>query len=295
MNPVSLFGHDLQSPIVIASGTLGYEVDAKLAKQAVVILKSLKEMNTPGNQQPRITEVIKSDILEIDKSYSISDLADTPGMVNCIGLQNPGVDGFIERYASRYQSLGGHFIASVAGNAVPEYSYVVSVLSAYSKLFLGLEINISCPNVKEGLVFGTDPKMTYGLIITLRQLTKMPLIVKLTPNVPDICEIAKAAVDAGADALSLINTIKVKAQMRDGRTIEGGLSGPMIFPIACRLVEQVCKKFPDIPVIAGGGVWCVEDVQTMLDLGATLVSVGTLNFTSPVAVLNLIREYKKKG
>jgi len=287
------FGHTLPNPIVISSGA--YKIDISesslmIKSVGALTIKSLKKTAIAGNPPPRGTGVCKEDILEC--YYPKDDLEDSKGIVNYIGLEGPGIDGFISQYALAYQKSGGRFIASAAGNSVAEYVYVVERLSALG-IFLAIEVNVSCPNVADGLVFGTDANMTYALISELRKRTKMPLIVKLAPNVDDICKIAEVALLAGADGLSLINTILVKARMKDGREIVGGLSGPIIRPIAKRLVKQVCNAFPNVPVIAGGGVWCLQDVLDMLSYGATLVGVGTLNFTRGDAVLNLINEYEQ--
>ena len=291
MEKTVFFGQELPNPFAIASGTWGYDINERIAKEVVFTPKSVKYLETPGNPQPRTSEVIRDDILEISAPYSIGDLADKRGMVNCIGLQQPGIDAVIEKYIQQYRSLGAKVILSVAGNAEPDYVYVIVKFGTCEDAVIAYEINVSCPNVERGLVFGTDPDMTFDLVETLRKLTQKPLIVKLTPNVENICDIVSAAIEAGADAISLINTILVKARMKDGREIRGGLSGPMIFPIACGLLRQVRREFPDIPIIAGGGVWSAEDARLMFDLGATLVFVGTLNFTRPDAIFRLIDKY----
>lgn len=294
-------GLRLTNPIVVASGTVDYKVNPELAGVAgVVILKSLKEKATFGSPQPRMAEVIKDDILEIDSNYTLDDLADTIGLVNCIGLQGPGYKGFIDQYLPWYSHIFGRFMISIAGNSVNEYVNVLTGLRPFLGSFIAIEVNISCPNVEGGLAFGADPQLTFELISQLRKILSdkpKPMIVKLTPNVSEriLLSVAGAAVGAGADALSLINTIKVTAQMRDGRTITGGLSGPIIFPIAQKLVWQVCNAFPKVPVIAGGGVFTAEQAKKMLDSGATLVSVGTLNFTRPDAVSNLIRDLESNN
>jgi len=292
MKPVWLFDTELRNSIILSSGTVRNDFDRQLAEAVgAVTLKSQKPKPVFGNPQPRICGIRKTDIIEIDSNYSIDNLDDEPGMVNRIGLQNCGVDKLIEKYVPVYREMDVRIIASIAGGSIADYQYVLTRFGSCEDAFLGYEVNVSCPNVKDGLTFGSSPTMIRFLVQSLRHMTDKPLFVKLSPNVSNICEIALAAIDAGADGLSLINTIKVKAKMSNGREIEGGLSGPMIFPIACRLLSQVREALPDIPIIAGGGVWCTKDVKKMLNLGATAVSVGTLNFTRPDAVLNLIEDY----
>lgn len=289
---------DIPRPIIIASGTQSYDIDPEITSRVgATTLKSIKPLPTAGNPPPRIAEVKRKDILEIlGCPCQIEELADRVGMVNSIGLQQPGVDAFIAEYIPQYENLQNpRIIASIAGNSIDEYVYVLLKLNLFDKLFMAYEINVSCPNTQEGMLFGQNPTLVSELVSMLKKLSPpcFPLIVKLTPNTDDICAVAGAALEAGADGLSLINTILVKARMRDGRVIQGGLSGPIIRPVAQRLIEEVCTKFPSVPVIAGGGVWNIKDVFDVLAAGATAVSVGTLNLKGSKCVLELVSQYEK--
>lgn len=303
---VELFGHTLPNPLVISSGTFGYglgQTGVALGQIGAITLKSLTVKPRAGNPPPRIAnpaEVRKEDILGLDPNYHLDDLEDSLGFVNSIGLQNCGIDNFLNDYACGLKFAATHcfepsgygepvrFIASIAGESIEEYVCLTEKLQPCADWLLAIEVNVSCPNVERGLVFGTDRDLTHDLVSALKPISRIPLIVKLTPNVSDIRAIAAAALSAGADGLSLINTIKAKVKMRAGGEITGGVSGPMIRLVARRLTQKVCQTFSNVPVIAGGGVWCKEDVQARLDLGATCVGVGTLNFMGEGAIMRLL-------
>ena len=295
---VELFSQELVNPLIASSGTIGFEevCDGSIdfSKIGAVILKSIKPDPVFGNPPPRVSEITKEDVIEC---YYLEDLEDEIGFINRIGLQGPGIDAFIIDYAPkmrraikvRYDAeYPLRIIASIAGGSIDEYMILTRYLEdACSDFLFALEVNISCPNTADGLVFGTNADLTFELIRTLRNKWLKPLIVKLTPNTEDICAVAEAVLRVGADAISLINTVKCKARMKDGHIIEGGLSGPIIRKIARKLVKEVCERFPTVPVIAGGGVFYKEDVLAMLELGATAVGVGTLNLTGKNAIIEL--------
>ncbi len=272
----------MKNPVTCASGTFasGHEYSdfVDVSALGAVTTKGVSLHGWQGNDTPRIAE--------------------TPsGMLNSIGLQNPGVDHLIEHDISWLNNVGASTIVNVCGHSIDEYAAVIELLEdapvdAY-------EINISCPNVDEGgMALGTHIPSVERVVGLCRAATKRPLIVKLTPNVTDICEIACAAESAGADALSLINTVSgmaIDAHTRRpqlGR-VAGGLSGPAIKPIALRMVWQ-CFGAVDIPLLGMGGITCGIDAVEFMLAGATAVAVGTANFTNPYAtieVLNGIIDY----
>lgn len=213
------------------------------------------------------------------------------GMLNAIGLQNPGIDVFVERDVPYLKKAGATIIVNVCGKSEKDYVEVVERL-ADEPVDL-LEINVSCPNVKEGgIAFGQDPKALYEITKAVKAKAKQPIIMKLSPNVTDITEMAKAAVDAGSDALSLINTLtgmKIDIERRDfvlaNKT--GGMSGPAIKPVAVRMVYQVANAV-DVPIIGMGGIATAEDALEFIMAGATAVSVGTANFIDPATTLEVV-------
>ncbi len=273
----------LKNPVLTASGTFGYGTEfAELfdaAKLGGIVTKTVTLEPREGNPMPRIAE--------------------TPaGMLNSIGLANVGVKRFLSEKLPRLESLDTRVIVNVAGNTVEEYARVVREVQSHPRVD-ALEINISCPNVeKGGLAFGTDAKATEAVTAAARRSTKKPVIVKLTPNVTDITEIAKAAVSGGADALSLINTVlgmAIDIETRRPRIARctAGLSGPAIKPIALAKVYQV-RSAVSVPLIGIGGIMTGGDAIEFLLAGATAVQTGTLHFIEPdgpVRVLEGIEAY----
>ena len=241
-------------------------------KLGAVSKKGVANVPWPGNPTPRVAEV-----------YG--------GMLNAIGLQNPGIDVFVERDVPYLKKAGATIIVNVCGKSEKDYVEVVERLSDEPVDLL--EINVSCPNVKEGgIAFGQDPKALYEITKAVKAKAKQPIIMKLSPNVTDITEMAKAAVDAGSDALSLINTLtgmKIDIERRDfvlaNKT--GGMSGPAIKPVAVRMVYQVANAV-DVPIIGMGGIATAEDALEFIMAGATAVSVGTANFINPATTLEVV-------
>jgi len=274
---VEVAGLKLRNPVMPASGTFGYGQEfapyLDLQRLGAIVTKGLSLKPKAGNPMPRIAET-------------------TSGMLNAIGLQNVGVDAFIADKTGAYRELDTPVIANFFGNTLEEYGEVARRLADVAEV-AAVELNISCPNVKQGgIVFGTDP-CAAAEVVTLvrRQLTK-PLIVKLTPNVTDITVVARAVEEAGADAISCINTITGMAvDIRSRRpkiaNRTGGLSGPAIRPIAVRMVHQVVQAVT-IPVIGIGGIMTASDALEFLIVGASAVQVGTANFVDPAAMLTII-------
>ena len=275
----------LKNPVMTASGTFGYgdEYDefVDLNKLGAIVVKGLSLKPKQGNPPPRIVE--------------------TPsGMLNAIGLQNIGIDSFIKKKMPFLRECKTRVIANFFGDSIDEYVEAAEKLSLVKGID-ALEMNISCPNKQAGwIVFGTDPKVTHKVVHAVRESTKLPLIVKLSPNVTDISHMAKVAEDAGADALSLINTLSgmaIDIQSRKPKlaNITGGLSGPAIKPVALRMVWECFKKVK-IPIIGMGGIISSDDAIEFLLAGATAVAVGTANFINPSVTADIIsgiRSYMK--
>lgn len=273
---VDLCGITLKNPVMTASGTFGsgeeYSEFVDLNGLGAVVTKGVANVPWEGNPTPRVAEV-----------YG--------GMLNAIGLQNPGIDLFIERDIPFLKKFDTRIIVNVCGHTAEEYIEVVERLS--DQPIDMLEINISCPNVREGgIAFGQDAKMVEAITKEIKQHAAQPVIMKLSPNVTDITEIAKAAEAGGADALSMINTITgMKIDIRTrcfalaNRT--GGMSGPAVHPVAVRMVYQTAQTV-QIPIIGMGGIMTAEDAIEMILAGATAVSVGTANFTNPRATAEII-------
>lgn len=259
----------LRNPILVASGTFGYAREMQafvdFAKLGGLIPKTITPLPRIGNPPPRTVET-------------------SAGMLNSIGLDNDGLDAFIEKHLDYLLSLGTAVIGNIAGKNTDEFVLMAQRLSEVPGL-AGLELNISCPNVSGGVDYGTDPKMTEAVVAAVREATSLPVIAKLTPNVTSVVEIADAARRGGADAVSLINTFQGMAvdwKRRKpvlGNGI-GGLSGPAIKPLALRIVWQVASKV-DIPIIGVGGIASIDDVMEFLVCGATAVQIGTANFYNP--------------
>lgn len=279
---VTLAGVTLKNPVMTASGTFGsgmeYGEFVDLSALGAVVTKGVADRPWPGNPTPRIVETAS-------------------GMMNAIGLQNPGIDVFTSRDLPFLQKYDTKIIVNVCGHSTEEYLNVVDRL-AEEKVDM-LEINISCPNVKEGgIAFGTNPGSIEKITSEVKKHAKQPVIMKLSPNVTDIKECAKAAESGGADVISLINTLtgmKIDIERRTfalaNRT--GGLSGPAIKPVALRMVYEAAHAVR-IPVIGMGGIACASDAIEFLMAGASAVSVGTANFHNPYAsveIANGIREF----
>ncbi len=282
---VEIAGIKLKNPVMTASGTFGYGEEFSpfidLDKLGAMVLKGITLKPKMGNPPPRIIE--------------------TPsGMLNAIGLQNVGVEMLIKEKLPYLQKFNTPVIINISGDTIEEYIELARRLGEVSKEMgvAGLEVNISCPNVKKGgMVWGTDAKATYKIINSIRKATPLPLIVKLTPNVTDIKTIAQAAEEAGADALSLINTLVGMAIDIDSRkpklaNISGGLSGPAVKPVALWLVWQVFQTV-NIPVIGIGGIIKVEDALEFILAGARAIEIGTANFVNPKVTIKIIEGIEK--
>ena len=276
---VDLCGIALDNPVIPASGTFGYGYEfAELYDINLLGTFSFKGTTREpryGNPTPRIAEA-------------------AAGMLNAVGLQNPGVDAVIAEELPRLRRVFHKpVMANVSGFSVEEYQEVSQKLDACPE-FGWLEVNISCPNVHGGgMAFGTDPKAAAAVTAAVKNVTKKPVIMKLSPNVADITAVAKACADAGADALSLINTmLAMRIDLKTRRPVlangTGGLSGPAIFPVALRMVYQTAKAVK-IPIIGLGGVSTAEDVIEMMLAGATAVQIGAANLTQPFICRDIIR------
>jgi len=274
---VSIGSLILNNPILTASGTFGYGKEfaslINLNRLGAIIVKGISYEPRPGNPPPRIIET-------------------SCGMLNAIGLENVGVDGFLRDKLPYLRNFETPVIVNILGNSVEEYAKLAGRLDDTEGI-AALEINISCPNVKKGgVAFGTDPLMAAKVTSEVRKMTRLPIIVKLSPNVTDVTLIAQAVEDAGADAVSLINTLlgmAVDVQSRKPKlaNIVGGLSGPAIKPVALRMVWQVARTV-SIPVIGIGGITTTEDALEFIIAGATAVQVGTANFFQPTAAEEII-------
>ena len=273
---VNLAGVLLKNPLMTASGTFGsgqeYSEFVDLNKLGAVVTKGVANVPWPGNPTPRVAEV-----------YG--------GMLNAIGLQNPGIDVFVQRDIPFLTHYDTRIIVNVCGKTASDYIEVVERLAEQPVDML--EINISCPNVKEGgIAFGQNAASVEEITKEVKKYAKQPVIMKLSPNVTDITEMAKAAEAGGADVISLINTLtgmKIDVNRRKfalaNRT--GGMSGPAVHPIAVRMVYQAAQAV-NIPIIGMGGVQSAEDALELILAGATAVSVGTANFTNPTATIDII-------
>lgn len=266
---VNIAGVEFKNPVVTASGTFGsgmeYGEFVDLNKLGGVVTKGVANVPWPGNPTPRVAEV-----------YG--------GMLNAIGLQNPGVDVFIERDLAFLKDYDTNVIVNVCGKSVEDYLEVVQKLNDTDIDMM--EINISCPNVKEGAIaFGQKAECVYDITKRIKDVAKKPIIMKLSPNVTDIAQMAVAAQEGGADAISLINTITgMKIDINKRRFVlankTGGMSGPAIKPIAVRMVYQ-CAQAVKIPIIGMGGIASAEDAIEFMMAGATAVAAGAMNFVNP--------------
>ena len=276
---VDIAGIKMKSPIMTASGTFGYGLEyAELINLnffGAIVTKTITLEPRIGNPQPRIVEV-------------------AGGMLNSIGLQNPGAKVFIEEKLPKLKRYRVPVIANISGSKETEFVKLVALLSNIG--LSGLEINISCPNVERAGLFAQDANLTYKLVKKVREVTGLPLIVKLTPNITDITLIARAAEDAGADAISLINTligmsIDIQTKKPKLANVIGGLSGPAVKPIALRMVYEASKK-ARIPIIGMGGIMTSDDAIEFLLAGASAVAIGTANFVNPNTCCEIIEGIK---
>lgn len=282
---VTIAGVEFKNPVMTASGTFGsgmeYGEFVDLNRLGAVVTKGVANVPWPGNPTPRVAE-----------TYG--------GMLNAIGLQNPGIDVFIERDIPFLKQYDTKIIVNVCGKSVEDYCEVVEKLGDQPVDML--EINVSCPNVKEGAIaFGQKADALYNITKEIKKYARQPIIMKLSPNVTDITEMAKAAEAAGADALSLINTLtgmKIDVHRRKFAIANktGGLSGPAIKPVAVRMVYQVAHAV-QIPIIGMGGIANAEDALEFILAGATAVSIGAMNFVNPyttVETIDGIEAYMKR-
>ena len=278
---INLAGVELKNPVMTASGTFGsgmeYSEFVDLNKLGAVVTKGVANVPWPGNPTPRIAE-----------TYG--------GMINAIGLQNPGIDVFCERDIPFLKKYDTKIIVNVCGKSERDYVEVVERLAGEPVDML--EINISCPNVKEGgIAFGQNAANIEHITKAIKNVAKQPVIMKLSPNVTDITEMAKAAEAGGADVLSLINTITgmkvdINRQTFAVANKTGGLSGPAVKPVAVRMVYQVANAVK-IPIIGMGGIAAAEDALEFILAGATAVSIGTANFHNPRTTLEVIEGIEK--
>lgn len=274
---VEFAGVTMKNPVTTASGTFGsgeeFSEFVDLSQLGAVTTKGVANVAWPGNPTPRVCE-----------TYG--------GMLNAIGLQNPGIDVFVQRDIPFLKQYDTNIIVNVCGKTIEEYIEVVERLASEDVDLL--EINISCPNVKAGgIAFGQDPKLVEKITSQIKAKAKQPVIMKLSPNVTDITEMAKAAEAGGADAISLINTLtgmKIDIHRRAFALANktGGMSGPAVKPVAVRMVYQAAHAV-SIPVLGMGGIQTAEDALEFIMAGATMVSVGTANFHNPTATVDVIK------
>jgi len=274
-----------KNPVTVASGTFGhaekyYNLE-EVKKLGAIVPKTVTLKAQEGNPPARIIE--------------------TPsGMLNAIGIENPGADGFIKNKLPAFKSIGLPLMISILGHTDKEFKTLTEKFNAQDGIS-ALELNLSCPNVGHQTLVAQDPKATYRVVKAVKKIAKVPVIAKLAPNITDITVIAKAAEDAGADGISLVNTftamvIDVEKRSSVLGNFTGGLSGPAIRPMAVHMVYQVAQKVK-VPIVAMGGIMTANDALQYLIAGATMVAVGTANFVNPRApldVLNGIKDYMKK-
>jgi dihydroorotate dehydrogenase (NAD+) catalytic subunit len=275
---VSLNRLTLKNPILVASGTFGYAKEmtafVDFTQLGGIIPKTVTPQPRPGNPPPRTVETAS-------------------GMLNSIGLDNDGFDQFVHEKLPYLTGLGTSIVVNIAAKANDDFRRMASRLNEVSGV-AAIELNISCPNVSGGVDFGTDPSLAAEVVAAVRESCNIPVIAKLTPNVTSVVPIAKAVADAGADAVSLINTFQGMAVDWKRRrpvlgNVLGGLSGPAIKPLALRIVWQVSQQVK-IPIIGIGGIQSIDDVMEFLLVGATAVQIGTANFYNPGLANQIIRE-----
>lgn len=270
-------GIELENPVMTASGTFGYAMEFEelvdLNRLGGIIVKGLSLEPSMGNKPPRIVET-------------------ACGMLNAIGLENVGIEAFVKEKLPFLKKLSTPVFTNIYGKSISDYALLAARIDELKEI-AGIEVNISCPNVKAGgLAFGVVPETAAEVIKAVRKATSKPLMVKLSPNVTDITQIARAVEGAGADSLSLVNTITgmsidIETRRPKLANITGGLSGPAIKPVALRMVWQVAQSV-NIPVIGVGGIVCAEDAIEFLIAGAAAVQVGTANFVNPHATIDII-------
>ena len=270
-------GIELENPVMTASGTFGYawefEELVDLNRLGGIIVKGLSLEPSMGNKPPRIVET-------------------ACGMLNAIGLENVGIEAFVKEKLPFLKELSAPVFTNIYGKSISDYALLAARIDELNEV-AGIEVNISCPNVKAGgIAFGVVPETAAEVIKAVRKATSKPLMVKLSPNVTDITQIARAVEGAGADSLSLVNTITgmsidIETRRPKLANITGGLSGPAIKPVALRMVWQVAQSVK-IPVIGIGGIVCAEDALEFLIAGAVAVQVGTANFVNPHATVDII-------
>lgn len=276
----------LRNPVIAASGCFGYGVEyaecVDLSTLGAVVVKGLFVAEREGHAPPRIVE--------------------TPaGMLNAIGLQGIGVHRFVREQLPELRRLGATVLVNICGSTVDEYAELARILSDADGV-AGLELNVSCPNIKEGgITFGCHLGGTHDVVAAVRRVTRLPVIPKLTPNVTDIASFARASEDAGADAVSLVNTflamaIDVETRRPELNNVMGGLSGPAIRPIAVRMVYE-CHRAVRIPIVGMGGIMTARDALEFIVAGATAVQVGTANFVDPFVwpkLLEGVQDYMQR-
>lgn len=279
---VDIAGIRMKNPVMPASGCFGYGEEMAglidISKLGAVITKGTTLLPRQGNEQPRIWET-------------------RAGMINFIGLQNPGAKAVIKKKIPFLRQFGVPIIVNISGSTSEEYEELAKMFNGVEGVS-ALEVNISCPNVRAGgIVFGQDSRAAVEVVSGVRKATSLPLIVKLTPNVTSVIPIATAVVAAGANVLSLVNTFKARARIRNGpnkgQWIEGGLSGPCIMPIALRMVSDLAKAELGVPIIGIGGISCFEDALDFLESGASVVQIGTANFINPNVMIEIIDGLRK--
>ena len=279
---VDIGGIKMVNPVMVASGTFGYGEDYQdyipIDQLGAIVTKGISLRPHAGNPPPRLVET-------------------TGGMLNAIGLQNIGVKALIEEKIPNLKGFGTPIIVNVFGATVKEYGEVARSLEGIDGI-AGLEVNISCPNLKRGgISFGTDPREVSKVVSEVRKSSSLPTMVKLSPNVTDITEIARSAEEAGADAISLVNTLTGMAVDVETRTpqlgnITGGLSGPAIKPIALRMVWEVCNTV-NIPVVGMGGIFCTQDALEFIIVGASAIQIGTAHFINPRVSMEVVAGLEK--
>ncbi len=272
---------ELENPVMTASGTFGYAMEFKelvdLDRLGGIIVKGLSLEPTTGNKPPRIVET-------------------ACGMLNAIGLENVGIEAFVKQKLPFLKKLSAPVFTNIYGKSISDYALLAARIDELNEI-AGIEVNISCPNVKAGgLSFGVVPETAAEVVKVVRKASSKPLMVKLSPNVTDITQIARAVEDAGADSLSLVNTLSgmsIDIETRRSRlaNITGGLSGPAIKPVALRMVWQVAQSVK-IPIIGVGGIMCADDALEFLIAGAVAVQIGTANFVNPHATMDIIEGIK---
>jgi len=272
----------LKNPVIVSSGTFGFGEEFEdfydVNRLGAIIPKGISLKPMMGNPPPRIFET-------------------EAGVINSIGLQNPGFEQFVKNRLPYYKNLKTHLIINFFGNTQKEYIDLARRFDGVPRIS-GLEMNVSCPNIKRcGIVFGTDPRMAYRLVRAVRKATKLTLIVKLSPNVTDIARMAKSAEEGGADAVSLVNTframaINIRTRKPELGNVIGGLSGPAIKPIALRMVWEVGRAVR-IPVIGMGGIMNAEDAIEFILAGASAIQIGTANLVNPRTGIEVIRGIEK--